>query len=79
MRENECKMGLAEIDREAGAGRQVRALAVEYAAAAGKSADKDDPNYDKGYDRLLGYEERAGALRETLDGLKGENETGSFY
>jgi hypothetical protein len=60
-----CKAGLAEIDRETGAGRAVRKLALESAERAGETGGQD-------YARLKGREERAEALRETLAGLTGE-------
>jgi hypothetical protein len=71
MRINESKAKLAEIDREAGAGRAVRGIAVNSAQKAGMSADKDDPNYNEDYERLCGHEARAKAEREKIDALKG--------
>jgi hypothetical protein len=57
-----CKEELAAIDREAGAGRAVRAIALEAAEKAGiKNGD---------FDRLQEYENRAAALRETIEQLR---------
>jgi len=58
---DECKAELAVIDREAGAGRAVRGLALAAAEAANiESAD---------FDKLLEYENRAEALRAEIQQL----------
>ena len=59
------KAGLAAIDREAGAGRAVRGLALAAAAAAGIAGGKD-------YARLQEYENRAAPLREQVRQLEEE-------
>jgi len=56
-----CKAELAEIDREAGAGRAVRGIALAAADNAGMGGDD--------YNRLQGYESRAVQLRETIAAL----------
>jgi hypothetical protein len=64
-----CKAGLEAIDREAGAGRAVRALAINFGEKAGMSTDPDDLNYNEDYEKLLLQETHARMLREQLDGL----------
>jgi hypothetical protein len=71
MRRNECVQKLAEIDREAGAGRAVRGVAFKAGKKAGMSTDEDDPDYDEDYERLCGYEARAEEEREKIKALKG--------
>jgi predicted chitinase len=58
---NAYKADMAAIDREAGAGRAVRGLALK---AAEKNAITGDD-----YDRLAGMEEKAEAIRENLASL----------
>jgi hypothetical protein len=69
MRINDCKVELAEIDQEAGAGRIIRAIALEAGMKAGMKEDPDDPAYNDDYKRLCGYERRAGTLRGKIKAL----------
>jgi len=67
-----CKAELAAIDREAGAGRAVRGLALAAAEKAGiKTAFEGDD-----FDRIQKYEARAGELRANIERLKSGMGTG---
>jgi hypothetical protein len=70
MRENEYVQELAAIDREAGAGRAIRAVAFKAGILAGMKEDPKDPDYDEDFKFLCGYERRAQELREKIETLQ---------
>jgi hypothetical protein len=74
MRINDAKVELAEIDREAGAGRTIRAIALEAGKKAGMKADPEDPDYNEDYAKLCGQETRAEMLRERIREMKSGGE-----
>jgi hypothetical protein len=64
-----CKAELEAIDKATGAGRTIRAIALDTGEKAGMNDDPVDAGFSEDYKRLKEYENRAEELREKIKEL----------